>query len=122
MVGLADVCRRFAHAHVARHGARMLPSQRRALEDITTCRTAAQGGHLWRCEACSAEVYAYHSCRNRSCPRCHRKQTERWLAAREAEMLDAPYFHLTIIACPRAGEAGPGGARRAARRPARQPA
>lgn len=96
MVGLADVCRRFAHEHVAKHGPRMLPSQRRALEDIAACRTAALGGHLWRCEACSAEVYAYHSCRNRSCPRCHRKQTERWLAAREAEMLDAPYFHITI--------------------------
>jgi hypothetical protein len=96
MAGLADVCRRFAHEHVARHGARMLPSQRRALEDIAACRTAALGGHLLRCEARSAEVYAYHSCRNRSCPRCHRKQTERWLAARTAELLDAPYFHITI--------------------------
>lgn len=96
MVDLADVCRRFAHDHVARHGARMLPSHRRAIADIIACRSQALGGHLWRCEACRAEVYAYHSCGNRSCPRCHRKQTERWLAARTAELLDAPYFHITI--------------------------
>lgn len=96
MVDLADVCRRFAHDHVARHGARMLPSHRRAIADIIACRSAALGGHLWRCEACRAEVYAYHSCGNRSCPRCHRKQTARWLAARTAELLDAPYFHITV--------------------------
>ena len=60
------------------------------------CRSAALGGHLWRCEACRAEVYAYHSCGNRSYPRCHRNQTERWLAARTAELLDAPYFHITV--------------------------
>jgi hypothetical protein len=81
---------------VARHGARMLPSHRRAIADIIACRSAALGGHLWRCEACRAEVYAYHSCGNRSCPRCHRKQTERWLAARAAELLDVPYFHITV--------------------------
>ena len=96
MVDLADVCRRFADEHVARHGARMLPSHRRAIADIVACRSATLGGHLWRCEACSAEIYAYHSCGNRSCPRCHRKQTERWLAARTAELLDAPYFHITV--------------------------
>jgi hypothetical protein len=96
MVDLADVCRRFAHDHVARHGTGMLPSHRRAIADIIACRSAALGGHLWRCEACRAELYAYHSCGNRSCPRCHRKQTERWLAARTAELLDAPYFHITV--------------------------
>jgi hypothetical protein len=74
----------------------MLPSHRRAIADIIACRSEALGGHLWRCEACRAEVYAYHSCGNRSCPRCHGKQTERWLAARTAELLDAPYFHITM--------------------------
>jgi len=96
MVDLADVCRRFAPAHLARHGAAMLPSHRRAIADIVACRSAVLGGHLWRCQACRAEVYACHSCGNRSCPRCHRKQTGRWLAARTAELLDAPYFHITV--------------------------
>jgi hypothetical protein len=39
------------------------------------------GGH------CSSEVYSDHSCKNRSGPRCHQDQTQRWIAAREAELL-----------------------------------
>ena len=73
-----------------------MPSHRRAIADIPACRTEALGGHLWRCDHCSAEVYSYHSCKNRSCPKCHTDQTERWLAARKAEVLPCPYFHVTI--------------------------
>ena len=65
----------------------MLPSHRRAITDILGCRTEALGGHLWRSDACSAEVYSYHFCKNRSCPKCHTDQTERWLEARKIEML-----------------------------------
>jgi hypothetical protein len=69
---------------------------RRAIADILACRTQALGGHLWRCNRCSSEIYSYHSCKNRSCPRCHKDQTERWIAAREAELLACPYFHVTV--------------------------
>ena len=74
----------------------MLPSHTRAIADILACRTERLGGHRWRCNRCSAEVYSYHSCRNRSCPTCHRDQAERWLAARQAELLPCPYFHVTV--------------------------
>jgi hypothetical protein len=93
---VADVFRRFAEEYLSTHGAALLPSHRRAIDDILACRTEALGGHLWRCEACSAEVYSYHSCRNRSCPKCHTNQTERWLEARKLEMLPCRYFHVTI--------------------------
>ena len=46
--------------------------------------------------ACGAEVFAYHSCRNRSCPKCHSEQTRAWLDKRQAEMLPCPYFHVTV--------------------------
>jgi hypothetical protein len=96
VVEVADVFRRFAHGYLSTHGAAMLPSHRRAVADIIACRTAALGGHLWRCESCAGEVFAYHSCKNRSCPKCHTEQTEAWLARRRAEMLPAPYFHITV--------------------------
>ena len=101
MIEVADVFRRFADDYLSAHdtgkgGASMLPSHRRAIADIIACRTEALGGHLWRCEECSAEVYSYHSCKNRSCPKCHADQTERWLAARKLEMLPCRYFHVTI--------------------------
>ena len=96
MIEIADVFRRFAGDYLSAHGATILPSHRRAIADILACRTEALGGHLWRCDHCSAEVYSYHSCKNRSCPKCHTDQTERWLGARKAEVLSCPYFHVTI--------------------------
>jgi hypothetical protein len=96
VIEVADVFRCFADDYLSAHGASMLPSHRRAIADIQACRTEALGGHLWRCEQCSAEVFSYHSCKNRSCPKCHTDQTERWIEARKAEMLPAPYFHVTV--------------------------
>jgi hypothetical protein len=96
VIEIADVFRRFADDYLSAHGATILPAHRRAIADILACRTEALGGHLWRCDHCSAEVYSYHSCKNRSCPKCHTDQTERWLVARKAEVLPCPYFHVTI--------------------------
>ena len=56
---------------------------------------------------------SYHSCRNRSCPKCHTDQTERWLEARKAEMLPCPYFHVTVTV---PEELRDGAARQSARR------
>ena len=56
------------------------------------CRTEALGGHLWRCDHCPHEVFSYHSCKNRSCCKCHTGDTERWLEARKLEMLPCHYF------------------------------
>ena len=96
MITLQDVFRRFADDYWTAHGALLLPSHTRAIADILACRTPALGGHRWRCTTCSAEVHSYHSCKNRSCPTCHRDETERWLAARKAELLPCPYFHVTV--------------------------
>lgn len=96
MPELAEVFRRWAGAYLALHGAAMPPSHRRAIADIVACRTEARGGHLWRCDACNRDVYRYHSCKNRSCPKCHADETRRWLESRKAEMLPVPYFHITI--------------------------
>ena len=61
MIELADVFRRFAGDYLAAHGASMPPSHQRAITDILACRTEALGGHLWRCDQCSAERFSYHS-------------------------------------------------------------
>jgi len=96
MIEVADVFRRFAADYLSAYGASMLPSHRRAIEDILDCRTAALGGQVWHCEACNTEVFSYHSCGNRSCPKCHTAQTQEWLERRQAELLPVPYFHITI--------------------------
>jgi len=67
------------------------------LRAITRCRTAALGGHIDTCPGCGYEGgISYNSCRNRHCPKCQAQARERWLAAREKELLPVPYFHVVF--------------------------
>ena len=63
---------------------------------IESCRTAALGGHVARCEDCAYTTIAYNSCRNRHCPKCQGAAAKQWLAAREADLLPVPYYHLVF--------------------------
>jgi DNA-directed RNA polymerase subunit RPC12/RpoP len=91
---LADVVRQFRDAHAAQFGHLMLPSQKKALDDIAGCMTPAMGGHRYRCQECGEDFWICHGCRNRSCPKCHGRQMLEWLARREAELLPCGYYHL----------------------------
>ncbi|MEK7716268.1 MAG: IS91 family transposase [Pseudomonadota bacterium] len=93
-VELAEVFARHGAAYRATH--RLVPVQYRAMRAIAACRTAALGGHIEQCGACGRLRYHYHSCRNRHCPKCQTLAKERWLAARRAELLPVPYFHLVF--------------------------
>lgn len=93
---VADVFRQFGPSYLDAFGDRLLPSHRRAIEDIMACRTAAMGGHVYRCDDCGKRFYVYHACRNRSCPACHTRQTAQWLDARTAELLPCAYYHVTV--------------------------
>jgi len=72
--------------------------QLKVMSAIERCRTAALGGHVARCEndACGYTAIAYNSCRNRHCPKCQGAAAREWLAAREAELLPVPYFHIVF--------------------------
>ncbi len=96
MLEVADIIRLHGAAYCARFGPSLAPSQHRALGDLTACRTAACGGHVHQCEQCGHTVYAYHSCGNRSCPKCQGEETARWLAAQRAHLLPCAYFLLTF--------------------------
>jgi len=72
--------------------------QLRVMSAIENGRTAALGGHVARCgnTACGYTTIAYNSCRNRHCPKCQGAQAREWMAAREAELLPVPYFHIVF--------------------------
>jgi len=63
---------------------------------IEQCRSAALGGHVERCEDCGHSRIAYNSCRNRHCPKCQGAAATDWLAARQADLLPACYFHVVF--------------------------
>ena len=91
---LADMVRAAGDAYQRTH--RLVPVQHRALRAIASCRTAALGGHRETCDHCGAVRVSYNSCRNRHCPKCPTLTKERWLAARKADLLPIPYFHVVF--------------------------
>jgi hypothetical protein len=93
-VTLADIVRAGGDRLLAT--ARLATVQRAALRAIVTCRTAALGGHAETCDHCGATRVTYRSCRNRHCPTCQTTARDRWLAARRAELLPIPYFHVVF--------------------------
>ena len=70
--------------------------QLKVFRAIRNCRTAALGGHLDACLQCGHQAISYNSCRNRHCPKCQTQARERWLAAREQELLPTSYFHVVF--------------------------
>src|ERR1700693_4320455 len=93
---VADVFRHFGPAFREQHGASLSGARRRAMIAIEGCRTAALGGHVERCGACGHQRIAYDSCRNRNCPKCQGVARAQWIADRQAELLDVPYFHVVF--------------------------
>jgi hypothetical protein len=91
---VADVLRTFGAAY--REAYRTSPDQLRVLSQLPLCRTASLGGHKLRCDTCGHEQISYNSCRNRHCPKCQAAARAEWLAERERDLLEVPYFHVVF--------------------------
>jgi ribosomal protein L37AE/L43A len=96
LVDLADIFRQYGPAYREKYGASMPPSHHAAMRAIEQCRTETLGGHLYECPACHEQVYSYHSCKNRSCPKCGNDAAQAWLAKQQALLLPVPYFLVTF--------------------------
>ena len=93
---VAEVIRSCRDAFLQQYGAGLTPEQRRALDDLTACRTAALGGHVLECLECGHQEVSYNSCGNRHCPKCQATAAARWLETQAADLLDTPYFHVVF--------------------------
>ncbi len=93
---MADIVR-FAGQSFLQRSQRWISWQhQKVLLAITRCRTAALGGHRDRCSGCGHTAISYNSCRNRHCPKCQGNARQRWLEARERELLPTPYVHIVF--------------------------
>jgi Putative transposase. len=70
--------------------------QLKVMSAIEQCRSAALGGHVLRCEGCGADQVSYNSCRNRHCPKCQSSAAQRWLEARQTDLLPVEYYHVVF--------------------------
>jgi hypothetical protein len=93
---VADIFHRHGAAWRTANAGHLSLGQLKVMSAIESCRSAALGGHVERCEDCGHSRIAYNSCRNRHCPKCQGAAAKDWLAAREADLLPVGYFHLVF--------------------------
>src|SRR3979490_3205247 len=95
-IEIADILRRHGHAHRRLHAGHLGRVERRVMSAIVACRTEALGGHMEACDDWGMTRIAYNSCRNPHCPKCQGRARTAWLAAKEADLLPVPYFHVVF--------------------------
>jgi len=93
---VAEIIRLHGEAYLRQYGSSLSSVQKRALRDISACRTPQLGGHVYQCGHCQEKVFSYHSCRNRSCPKCHQSQTQRWIEKQRGRLPACSYFLVTF--------------------------
>ena len=93
---VADLIRAAGADFIERSHRWLTSLHRKVLNAIERCRTSALGGHVDECSRCGHRVISYNSCRNRHCPKCQTQARQRWLAARERELLTTNHFHVVF--------------------------
>ena len=93
---VADIIRAVGRSFIEKNRSWLTGLHRKVLSAIERCRTAAIGGHKDQCSRCGYQAISYNSCRNRHCPKCQTNARDKWLAARQRELLAVPYVHVVF--------------------------
>ena len=76
-------------------GRRLIPKHfRETAHALTTCRTAALGGHTQSCPDKHFSRIWYNSCKHRLCPQCAFLQVQRWLEKQKLRILKTDHYHV----------------------------
>jgi hypothetical protein len=93
---MADIVRSAGRNFIERNRSWLNRLHLKVLTAIERCRTAALGGHLDECTSCGQRAISFNSCRNRHCPKCQANARDRWLEARQRELLPTRYVHVVF--------------------------
>jgi hypothetical protein len=93
---VADLIRSAGTAFLERNSQWLRWKHIKVLLAIARCRTAGLGGHIDQCTRCGHRAISYNSCRNRHCPKCQTAARDRWIAARQKELLPTRYVHVVF--------------------------
>jgi len=93
---MADILCQYGTEYLDNHNEHILPSHKKVMRHIATCRTPNMGGQKYLCQACGKFHYSYHSCRDRHCPKCQNDRIDLWLEKQFVILLPVPYFMATI--------------------------
>jgi len=95
-IELAEVMRAFSGQYLSAYGARIPLVHRKAIHDITACRTPKMGGTTFLCPDCRSYHYSYHSCGNRNCNKCQNQRAQHWLDQAGLLLLPVEHFMVTF--------------------------
>jgi hypothetical protein len=96
-VEVADILRALGRPFIERHRSWLRFQQLKVIRAISRCRTAALGGHHDKCLHCGKDLgISFNSCRDRHCPKCQAQSRQRWIEARQNELLGTSYFHVVF--------------------------
>jgi len=96
MSTLADIVCQYGTEYLQKYDNHILPSHKKVMRHIKSCRTPDMGGQKYQCQACGKIHYSYHSCRNRHCTKCQNDCIDKWLDKQVQLLLYVPYFMATI--------------------------
>jgi hypothetical protein len=96
MIRLSSIIATFEAQYLDVYGDSILPSQRKALSAMKTCRTAASPLMRAQCSDCNHSELVPHSCGHRSCPHCQGHESQRWIERQLARAVPATYFLVTF--------------------------
>ncbi len=96
MADIGDIFRHHGPEYLKKYSEKILASHVRTISDISNCRTSELGYHIDTCPRCGYEHTFFHSCCNRSCPKCHAGRTHQWLEKNSPKLLPINYFHVVF--------------------------
>lgn len=94
---ISDIFNRFSESLLSTSSASL--EQHKVINCIKNCKTEALGYHKEQCADCGDERLRYNSCNNRHCPNCQAVNKERWILAKQYDLLPVKYFH-TVFTVP----------------------
>ena len=93
---VADIFRDHGPAWRQANAGHISLEQFKVMSAIERCRSSALGAHVLYCPQCDDHQIAFNSCRNRHCPKCQASAAQRWLEARQDELLPVEYYHVVF--------------------------
>ena len=93
---MADIFHKYFGEYLKKFGYKIPKNHLKTANDIMNCRTLAKGGEVYYCENCETFHYAYHSCKNRHCPKCGSKDSEKWVEKQKEKLLPVIYYMVTF--------------------------
>ena len=70
--------------------------QLKVFSHLTVCKTELAGSEVYACTHCGYQLKVHRSCRDRHCPSCQYRATQKWCELRRADVLPVTYYHLVF--------------------------